>query len=427
VTGYRADPGDGAGTDWSAYDVPAIWSMVADFDPGPQWRHVTGWQRACSLTERHLTEMRSFRDRLAAAWPLSPGSASSAYVAELDRLIASVQATYDAATANHGVMSAATHAIAEVRDQLEPVYEQWQAHESAMAAYEAAVESSRSGPLPTPMPGPPPVPVSWRDELNARARGVMEAVSGELALASLQLTQPPEYSAPRLRADPGQDRLAADGGPGFVSPVVPSVVPKARVGTRRGGIAGTRSAKEARDRPATKLSTRQRHPTAGRTTTSAPGVVGGRPRGSTVGTAGRDAFKAEHAKLPLPTHESATSHSRSAPRQPFPGVIGVQPGPGNPAANVRQTPRVNPVGGVISSAPLPRPAHGSGNDRRANLGSDGTFGSLRNSGRSLEQEQARDDRDPDNPWSTIPGVTPVIEARPCSGRHDPGPAIGLAR
>lgn len=406
MTGYRADPGDGAGTDWSAYDVPAIWSMVADFDPGPQWRHVTGWQRACSLTERHLTEMRSFRDRLAAAWPLSPGSASSAYVAELDRLIASVQATYDAATANHGVMSAATHAIAAVRDQLEPVYEQWQAHESAMAAYESAVESSRSGPLPTPMPGPPPVPVSWRDELNARARGVMEAVSGELALASLRIETPPGYTAPATAM-----RVEQAGGTGIgtalVAPAIPPVRSGAQVATARPKAPSSMPGSAPR-RDVTDL----RVPTPPRPTGASGIVEAARSLRGSNGPrpAGQGAVGARQS-------QSATGRigkgwtAPSGPSLPS-GMVITSPGQGMSDAHAGKVPRVNPPGGIVGAILPP------GHARSPHPGRAGRAGSCDGS------RSPGDAWDPDHPWRTDTGVAPIVEPdRP--QRYDPGPAIGL--
>jgi hypothetical protein len=92
--------------------------------------------------------------------------------------------------------------------------------------------------------------------------------------------------------------------------------------------------------------------------------------------------------------------------------------PGQPGAGGRPVQRVSPVGGVIGG----QPAHGGpGGMAGGGLGPMGTRAAQE---RRSDSESRR--WDPDNPWETAEGVSPVLEALP-ERRIDPGPAIGLDR
>ena len=105
------------------------------------------------------------------------------------------------------------------------------------------------------------------------------------------------------------------------------------------------------------------------------------------------------------------------------GVIGGMPGAGlaQPATGSRAAARVNPVGGVINSS--------SSHGRSGPIGHGTAPGQLvanaggRNSGRRNDPEEALR-WDPDNPWETAEGVSPVV-LPDAEQRVDPGPAIGL--
>jgi hypothetical protein len=115
---------------------------------------------------------------------------------------------------------------------------------------------------------------------------------------------------------------------------------------------------------------------------------------------------------------------RSAPggmrAMPPGGVIGGTPGGGlgQPAAGGRAASRVNPVGGVINPE-----------GRQGVAGRSAAAGqSMTNVGRrdSSHRDESEDTPhwDPDNPWETAEGVSPVVLPA-TEQRVDPGPAIGL--
>jgi hypothetical protein len=432
------EAGGGDGTNWHAYDVPAIWSMVEDFDCTPQWKQVSGWEKAFQLAGQHLFGVKSYRDQLAAAWPPETNEASRVYVAELDKLIASIQATYDAAIANHSAMSAATGVISGLRSKLKPIYDRWQSQASAMADYEAKVAATRSG-TPAPIPGPPPLAPGWRDELNEQARDIMNTASGELALASYRVATPPGYTAPNVlwREDPPPGSKEPTGlVPPVIAPSVPRPAPApvhpplhAPIGPT---LASTPSTPAQGPLPSTSpvpptIIGPSPVPVALISTTPLPSDRPLKLSGPPPSTGGRGA---------PPT---ATGHinGTGAASRPMPvgGLIG------GPATGLimhspaRPTQNVNPVGGVIggvapgSAGPSTRGStssvRGVTSLRPAFRTADGHFISIRGMRAERRTAGPTDEWDPDDPWAIGEGVPPVLDLPSPITRHDPGPAIGL--
>jgi hypothetical protein len=101
------------------------------------------------------------------------------------------------------------------------------------------------------------------------------------------------------------------------------------------------------------------------------------------------------------------------------GVIGGTPGVGlsKPAIGRGSAPRVNPVGGVIGNS-----TGEPGTNSRALP----TPGQTLTNGGGRRRTKADETIvwDPDNPWETAEGVSPVVLPA-VERRVDPGPAIGL--
>ncbi|HET8682237.1 MAG TPA: hypothetical protein VFM54_10225, partial [Micromonosporaceae bacterium] len=92
MAGSAAEGGSGY-TDWSGMSVAQIWGVLAGYQTDPQWTHVDGWRKAYQLASAHLRRMRDYRERVAAAWPPQHNEAARAYLARMDEMISSVQAT----------------------------------------------------------------------------------------------------------------------------------------------------------------------------------------------------------------------------------------------------------------------------------------------------------------------------------------------
>lgn len=450
-----ADGGGGGRptTNWHAYDVPQMWAMLDGFDLAPQQAHVSGWQKTFQLTSMHLGRMRSYRDKLATAWPPDKNEAARVYIDELDKLIASVQATYEAAIENHRVMQTATGTVTTARRELEPIFQQWQSHDSTMAEYESRVAATRSG-TPAPIPGPPPLPPGWREDLNARARDVMNTASAELSAASYRVVTPPNYVAPKTGRDAGVER-PNESGTVLVPPVIPPVVP--------------RSAPNPPATPASgPLLTAGQPPGFGTplptTSPAFPIVPGGGPVPGVIGPLppspmpiGPSAGRMPGSPTPSPSVIGQPPAGPRPPAVPVPAagpglaprpmppgvVIGGAPGAGlAQPSTTRSVQRINPVGGVIGAmgagarpagaipgSPASRTVAANGLVGQSFRTADGHLVTVSN--RPSPRRDERDDDaqrwDPDNPWATGKGVAPVVEPAPEPGDHDPGPAIGIDR
>ncbi len=110
---------------------------------------------------------------------------------------------------------------------------------------------------------------------------------------------------------------------------------------------------------------------------------------------------------------------------PVGGVIGGMPGAGvgQPAAGGRTAQRINPVGGVIA------PSGAGARPAGAMIGVGGIQPGMPVGGRPSTRRGGSDEPsrwDPDNPWRTDEGVSPVV-APSAEQRIDPGPAIGFDR
>ena len=440
---FPTEGGGGRSTDWKAFDVPTIWAMLDGFDTDPQWTHVSGWQKTFDLTSRHLARMKSYREQLAAAWPPEKNEASRVYLVELDKLIESVQSTYDAAIANHGAMAAATGAILSAKGRVKPIHERWQAQASTMAAYEAKVAQAKPG-VPAPMPGPPPLSPHWRDDLNREARAVMDDASGEVALAAYRMVMPRTYDPPRGPIDPAQNRQAGDGEGSTVPPVIPpvvprppSVVPEARVapGPALAGLPNV-DPKPALTPPATDLPTPPTRAAVPAPVTNGPGPGILQPLPAQQ-FAGRDI--GGHSSIGAQRTTSTTPAPVQAlrPTTPPSGIIGAMP-PANTGQLSPRTGQFNPVGGVIRntagsagaapSADQTRRTAAGGNSATSYRTPDGHVVRISTSSSASPVAQAfgiTASPDPDDPWKTEEGVPAVLAPAPPPRRHDPGPAIGL--
>ncbi|MCG5435019.1 hypothetical protein PSH25_001972 [Micromonospora sp. PSH25] len=440
-------------------DVNSMWACLQDHDTANHWKQVAGWRKVCDLAQTHLGRLQQYRRGLAEAWPPETSAASRTYLAELDELIDKVQRTHDAAAANYTALSAATQAIGTTRAALRKIYEEYatkfqqkQAYES-MAADPKAVMGNRVT--------EPPVADGELERLNVQARSMMFSLSGELqqAQATLQKPPPPPRRPGHQPNDPDVYDTSAQSP--TIPPVVavpiapttpPSQTPKTSntgptpaltppsVGPVLGGVGAALTPSTASPSPAGLASPPLTSPGA---PVSPPPGISIRPVGELAPHAPSGQIGRQQAGAESPTHRSTPPISNRA--MPPGGIIGGPPpiGLGQPGSGSNSPRRVNPIGGVIG---------GGG----AGTAPSGGAGSRPGAGRSLSAAQsippigggpgltspgfmqpnpARAGRqtdnsprwDPDNPWETEKGVTPVVRPPDDEGPIDPGPAIGFAR
>lgn len=430
----------GACTFWDTYSVPAMWAIISGQDTEAIWQQATAWRNTADLTSRHMSNLQQYKAQLAAAWPPEGSPASSAYLAEFDKLIASVKETHDAAAANYSAVISLAGATSDAKRKLQPLYEEYQSNQRKLDDFERRTPDLIEGVVETLFP---PVPRGRQEELDRQARSIMYDASSEIRVAGGALKPPAPYVPPTPRVDAsepgGSGGGGAGGGGGGASPVlVPPVIPQAPSTPSPDSSGGS----------TTPIS-------GGSGGTGGPGgrgpVLGGAPTAPPVPTPVRPPVILPGAPpVPTPTPIPPIWPTPVAPGPGLAPPVGTGPGgtPGisTPPAGRAVTGsggiRAMPPGGVIggkSGAGLLGPGSGRpvarvnptggviGGSARAG-GQAGAHAPGARSGRRRDDEETTLQHwDPDNPWETDEGVTPVVLPPAESRRYDPGPAIGHGR
>lgn len=452
-----------------------MWACLQDHDTAGHWKQVAGWRKVCDLALAHLSRLREYRRALAAAWPPETNAAARAYIGELDQLIDKAQRTHDAAAANYDALAAATRAIGSTRAELEPLYQAYATKLQQKRAYEATIADPKAV-AGSRLPDQPPVTDADLEQLNVQARGLMTGLSSELQQAQVMLRQPPSPPIRPVRdsANPDPYSTATATAP-ILPPVVPvpiatsdtvtpvrrsgaaarpvrmpaapSVGPVLGAGPVLGGAGAGLAPTPIHPAGTSPLPT---VPTSGPgielpptvpPTTGAQGLNGAdRPIRSQPGQVERLGAGGGVSGLP-----PASPPSNTRPMAPG-GLIGGTPGVGFGQPNSPASPRrINPVGGVIGgggAGTAPAGAAGSrpGAGRGSQLagihgippigGSPGMGVSPGIPGRAGRRDRPDAESlrwDPDHPWKTEEGVSPVVRPPDEEGPIDPGPAIGFDR
>jgi hypothetical protein len=425
-----------AGTNWSATSVIDIWLAISNQDTTPHWQLLSGWRKSYELTLQHMAQVKNYRENLATAWPPEKSPAAAAYLARLDILIEHLQQTYDAAVANYQAFSTATSAISTARRELETVVNEYLANEGKLQTFAREQAERPKGGLQRGPEPKPPVADGQQVQLEAKARSIMYGLSSEISQARVQIKKPALYD-PATRVDGGE---ADPAGTTYIPPAIPPVMPFTPEPMSSGGSSsvavigpqGTQSAHAAPAptvRPPGLVLGGVDAPIAPPPPTVTPPVVGGPPPPSPVGPT-----SFPHVGFPgtLPQPQTTVRGvpgvgglppGGSMRAMPPGGVIGGAPGTGlSQPVGTRPPSAVNPIGGVINpaSSATGRPA----NARSGAPGSTMAGMPLSRSSNANSEAATRSQWDPDNPWETLEGVTPVVTPS-AEQRVDPGPAIGL--
>ncbi len=435
-----------------------MWACLQDQDTTGQWKQVAGWRKVCDLALAHVSRLREYRRGLAEAWPPETNAAARAYLGELDQLIDQVQRTHDAAAANYDALAAATRAIGSTRAELEPLFDEYAEKVRQKQAYEAVLADPKAV-AGSRMPEKPPVTDADLEQLNVRARGLMTGLSGELQQAQVMLQRPPAPIRPgRQTNDPDVYGEAA--------PMIPPVVPMP-VSTAGSTNSSRRPTNGSRQTPSpfnpsspsvgagpvlggagsglTHVSPQPNLPNIAPPTATS-GVTAPSTLPPSVGIGKTPSTRLGGSTIPpnrgmndLPNNSPRVTPPSTPRPVPPNGVIGGLPGGGVGQPVGPSSPRrINPVGGLIggggagtspTGAAGSRPGGGRATQFSAANSPSPIGGSPFTSGRSPHErdKQGSQTWDPDNPWETEKGVSPVVLPPEEDGPIDPGPAIGFDR
>ncbi len=441
--------GGGGGTPWESMTMDTMQQLIQNPNVEKHWELLTGWRRSADLVNQHRSQVQSYRDNLAAAWPPEKSPAAAAYLTRLDDLIANLTETYEAAVANHTAFSTATVALSLAQKDMDEIYREYAENGKLLAAYTLQKQEREGGGTPQPSPSPsggdmPPVAPGRQQELERRAVALLSGVSGDLAQAQVRIVKPTLYNPNRRINDPQSE----DGG--FVAPPIPPITP-ARAGEAigrngrapsiqfpGGGVSNVAPASPNQPSGLVLGGTNPPLTTPPPTGTlplspSSPGhglvpppaLMPPAANGTAVvppatGSPGRGNGASRESLTRHGLHSSGMFHA-----MPPGGVIGRTPGvgasgPGGAPPGVRH---INPVGGLIGGG---TPLRADGRVAAAGYQSGVAGAPIGRSGGGSTGRRDRTEQhwDPDSPWKISHGVDPVV--RPTQEqRIDPGPAIGL--
>ncbi|MBO3740450.1 hypothetical protein [Actinoplanes flavus] len=428
------EPGGGvSGTSWNGMSVDAMWELIRDHDSAPHREMGDAWFKSAQLLENHVSQVRSYRDRLAEAWPPEKSRAAYAYIERLEQLIISLEETRLASNTNWRVLTTTIEAVEQAKEKVAGIQKEYADNRDKLQKFEQAKNETALATM-DPLPTTPPVPYSRQDDLTTQARLTMQSLSAELAAAQSNFIAPKPYS-PRSGWDNNFDSFDSGGGASIPTGITPAFSPRSLTPTKASNppISG---AKKAPENPSNENTKQPQTPKP-----SAPGPILGeakpQPPSPTTGlpTTPTTVSPTTNSPGPYTISPGIPSTSTTPPRLPvttsppvgtFPpggtrgtiapnsgilggpssGVIGGSPSGrgGQMGGSTRSTPKVNPVGGMI----------GQGTGSAAHPG-------RRSSTRQNEEASHR--WDPDNPWETAEGTDPVLLPAQ-EQRIDPGPSIG---
>jgi hypothetical protein len=406
-------------TNWNAYDVRALWAMVADENTCENWNAPVGWSSMASTIDAHRKNLLKARDALEAAWPPEHNEGARIFVTQIDDLIVSMEESArragDIAKATEAVMTQ----LADAKTALQPLHDKYQekSNDLVLAAWDDA-----------------------ESEINKQARSIMANAETVIRQHATTIVPPERYTLPELGDGPtmrdphgsgseqpgsggrsdggGQTGRNGSGIPPREQFTAPHTPPPPMAGHHPVGDGGLELADFTPTAPAAPT------PPAPMPPGTLP--IGGNPppslnpsQGLPVGISAR----VVHPPGVVIGGTGVSGTSRVTPSGPVPirtampagGVIrgGGLPtpngaGPGSPA-------RLTPGGGG-----LPGVLGANGN------GTTGTgTGMAGGQGRGRRSERPTDSQngDPDSVWSVAEGVDPVIEADVRPVHHDPGPGV----
>ncbi|WBB88633.1 hypothetical protein [Verrucosispora sp. WMMC514] len=451
------EPGVGRSglTEWHLMNVADMWACLQGHHTDNHWRHVAGWRKIAELAGQHLGRLRTYRERLAQAWPPETNAASHAYLAKLDELIDQVQRTHDAAATNQTALSAATLALSSSRDKIEKIHQEYADKLQQKRSWEQTAADPKAAAASRAIQSP--VTDSDLEQLNTQARNIMYGLSTELHQAQTQLRHPPPTKA--IALDSAAPNTYGDSAAPIIPPIV-SFSPSRRQTSFReqnlppvkslfnsttptiGPVLGrvdshlipppTPPAPPATTPaiPISPTSISELPPTSGLVIRPIPG-------GPSQGTSatGKEASRSTSRSLSATTPQSgwiggptgrAASHSGVSnayprPSNPFGGFIGGGAAGTAPTGGAGSRPGGKGGFGLIQThaGDSPRFAPVSDTSRRR------THGPLSHQDSAYGNEARR--WDPDDPWAVDEGVTPIVRPPGEEGPIDPGPAIGLTR
>lgn len=430
-------PSSGWCTDWSAYNTPRLWSMVAGEDNPEAWKQVIAWREVSDAVDSHLARLAQARETLEAAWPTSQSEASRAFVTRLNTLVARMEGAREEASSTSMALDNILQALRQAKQNIEPLWQQYRDKNEDV------------------------VPAWWdnaEEKLDAQARAHMIAAEQvvEQYVPSIKVPIPYRFTPPRRREgdeiEIGPEEPSSQSpGSGPSTATVPHDPPPALSGVgstpsnfshssgRVGGLTPSDvgvikpggpdssvappfdpGSSVVRPSPGPELSELPQ-PSKILPPAIQPGHFPSSGPHGFVPPAG-SAFPAP--LLPPIFSGDGSTRTGLTPKGSFPAASGRSVTSMPSGAVIGETPFGKfgpkaPTGeGVASKSGLPKWLPSAGQAEPGGMGAPGIANRGRNSSEDGEKRF-----DPDNPWSVAQGVEPVIEPSRKVSIHDPGSGV----
>jgi hypothetical protein len=392
------------GTDWSSYNLPAIWEMVRSENVCTGADRVLAWEGlADSVREQHRRLVES-AENLAAVWSPEQNVSALAFQRMMDDLATSMKETLQCAEDTRSGLKGVMAAFGDAQGTLQ-----------TLAVGRAAVSDDWM----------PRFIDHAEDEYDEKAQQVIRNTESAIADHSTNIKAPALYEL--LPAEHGGTTAFQNDDPGLSSgndsgvraTPVPVSIPHNPVLMEPGAGSGSGTSTDPSLGIGPGLSGVTTLPAP---TLSGPGILPGQPLGPGGGGLPTGPLGGGPLGAPLGLVPGTSGLGL------FPGMNGPA-GRGGSAAGRQAVPmrRGLPSGAVIGEGQL-------GAGRRGVAGGRGTAGQTPLGAAGNRRDRRADgsdpliDGDPDEQWRTFEGVMPVIMPDTAPVRHDPGPGVlGLDR
>ncbi len=371
-------------TDWTAYNLPAIWTMIRAENTCTGADRVTNWESLAGDVRTQLNALQEARARLAAAWPPEENDSARAFLDKMDLVADSMSQTLRRAEDIRSGLRGIIEAIGEAQTAIRP----WA--DARLVASDDLI---------------PRWADHAEDEYDAKAREAMRRAEAAVADFTPQLDAPPLFEGAGDIGGLGIEVPEGGSGAGPSTPGAEALAPLPGSGSSArelepGSPAGSGVDLAGAAPPVINPATAS--PPAGSGVPAAPGAS--LVPGAVIGAAG--AIGAGGAIGGLPGRSGAPGRFGQG------GIGGsgpVPPGSRSPSTPAPSGPlrAATPAGGVIGGVPPVMPGMGA-----------------RPSGRGGTEDARGVTRgDADQSWEVPSGVAPVIRPDRRRHRHDPGPGI----
>lgn len=115
-----------SGTNWNAFDLNAMWAMIKDENACHGADRVMAWDGLADVVLAQKARLEKAKASLEMAWPPSKNASAAAFVAEIDKLLASMDETLQRAQDTRASLGGVVEALAKAQDQLRPLVKQRQ-------------------------------------------------------------------------------------------------------------------------------------------------------------------------------------------------------------------------------------------------------------------------------------------------------------